>query len=169
MSAVSQRAASDCQTIHISWREQPKPSFRLTVIPTSLLRFLPASSSPSPHTLKEKCPMLGLTLCEEELKCSFAQQEVSWEKENKFNCCLERKVSWWSNSPFPPLISTLQFTAYEPKELTFAFWPAHLHQSGRVTKTSFLSTRLNIYIICPVHRADIWFTERKKEMGGSRK
>ena len=71
MMVVSHRASSDCQTVPTRGREQPESSFRLTVTTTSLLHFLPASSSQSPHMSRENCSMFGLTLFEEELKYSF--------------------------------------------------------------------------------------------------
>lgn len=157
MLVLSQGAASDHQTLHISWRERPKSSFRLTVIPTSL----PVSSRPPPldhHTCEQtSVPRSVYSPWGEAKMLFFLEREVSREKENKCNCCLERKVNLWSNRLFPPLAATLQFMAYEPRELPLVLGPAHLHQSRGAEKLEFLFPPLGVYMICPLFLQQICY------------
>lgn len=163
--------------LHISCSEQPKPSSRLTVIPTSPLRFLPASRALAhPHTCEGRSALcLVLLPMRKRWNSPFFEHGVSCEKENKFNCCLGKNVNWWSNNPFPFLTVYTPIMAMETNEFTFTSQPAHqVYTWWRELPLNLRSLIKKVKI--PVHSAgylccvsSVSKTERRKQQrAGSR-
>lgn len=164
MSGVSQRDAWLPSCSH-ELKVAAKFSFRLTGIPPSLLCSLPASTPQSPHVLREQRSMFGLTE-KRSWNTPFFEQEVSWENESKFNCCLERKVNCWSNGLFPPPnFHTPIHVIWTKRNFCFLANPSISVRKGKEVRTPFHSAPY-LYLP-PVSRADILFADRRKKWEGT--